>query len=674
MTSSLSDAAVTSSTLVGILRARAGETPEALAYTFLRDGEVPESPLTYAALDEKARSIAAWLQDEGAAGERALLLYPPGVEFVAAFFGCLYAGVVAVPAYPPRPNRPDARIQQIVTDAAARFVLTTTPILSSMEGRRDTMPGVDGLQWLATDTLPASLAGGWKEPALDRHGLAFLQYTSGSTLAPKGVMVSHGNILDNSERLDRTLVHGERSVAVTWLPHFHDMGLIYGILQPLYRGFPCYLMPPAAFLQRPLRWPQAISRFKGTHAGGPNFAYELCASRMTPDQREGLDLSTWEVAFNGAEPVRHSTLQRFNEAFGPVGFRWSSFCPAYGMAEATLMISISRNGAPPIAYRARAGELERNDAAAADEGDASAWTLVGCGRGEGVSRVAIVDPQTLAPCPPARVGEIWVSGASIAQGYWRRPDETERTFNGRLAGSGEGPFLRTGDLGFTVDGEVFITGRLKDLIIVRGLNHYPHDIEQTVETSHSALRPSAGAAFSVDADGEERLVLVQEVERTQRNSDLDDVVRSIRRAVTDEHEIDTHAIVLVRPGSILKTSSGKIQRRACRTAFLEGSLSVLHAWQRPPDAPSEAPVAPAAGAPPRNEEAITSWLVARLSREAGIDADEIDLGQPFASFGVDSARALLLVGDLEIWLGRKVPPIALWNYPTVEALARHLAG
>jgi acyl-CoA synthetase (AMP-forming)/AMP-acid ligase II/acyl carrier protein len=672
MTTSPSNPAVACSTLVGILRARAAETPGALAYTFLKDGEVPESPLTYAALDEQARAIAAWLQAENAAGERALLLYPPSVEFVAGFLGCLYAGVVAVPAYPPRPNRADPRIQQIVADAGARFVLTTAAILSSMGGRREAMPGLEALSWRATDTLPSALAAEWKEPAVERDGLAFLQYTSGSTLAPKGVMVSHGNILDNSERLDQVLVHDEHSVAVTWLPHFHDMGLIYGVLHPLYRGFPCYVMPPAAFLQRPLRWPQAISRFKGTHSGGPNFAYELCASRMTPDQREGLDLSSWQVAFNGAEPVRSSTLRRFAAAFGPCGFRWNSFSPAYGMAEATLMISINRNAVPPVLYRAEPAALERNRAEPASEDDPSAWTLVGCGRGEGVRRMIVVDPQTLVPCVPREVGEIWVSGGSVAQGYWRRAEETERAFHAFLAG-GEGPFFRTGDLGFLSDGEVFITGRLKDLIIVRGLNHYPHDIEQTVETSHAALRPSAGAAFSVEIDGEERLVVVQEVERTQRNSDLDDVVRAIRRAVTEEHEIDAHAVVLIRPGSIRKTSSGKIQRRGCRTAFLDGSLSVLHEWRRPAEAPSESPVPAATGASP-SESAIADWLVSRLSRESGIHPDEVDLGQPFASFGVDSARALLLVGDLETWLGRRLPPIVLWNYPTVEALARHLAG
>ena len=305
--------------------------------------------------------------------------------------------------------------------------------------------------------------------------------------------------------------------------------------------------------------------------------------------------------------------------------------------------------------------------------DAQARTFVGCGPAGAQPRVVIVDPHESAPCPAGEVGEIWVSGPSVARGYWNRAEETARTFGARLADTGDGPFLRTGDLGFVSDGELFVTGRLKDLIIIRGVNHYPQDIEQTVQSSHPALRPGAGAAFSVDAGEEERLVVVHEVERSQRNSDLAEVTGAIRRAVTEEHEVDVHAVLLIRPASIPKTSSGKIQRRGCRTAFLEGTLSVLHEWRRPAAGPADPAVGPAP-AEPRRETDIVTWLVGRLARESGIHPDDIDLGQPFASFGVDSARALLLVGDLERWLGRPLPPIVLWNYPTVEALARHLAG
>jgi len=673
VSASLSNPAV-ATTLIDVLRARALEAPGRVAYTFLVDGEAEETPLTYGELDEQARAIAARLQEEGAEGERALLFYPPGVEFAAAFFGCLYAGVVAVPAYPPRLNRPDPRIQEIVADAQAKLVLTTADVLAGMEGRPAETQGLTGLRWLATETLPPGLGERWQEPRLDGDGLAFLQYTSGSTVTPKGVMVSHDNILHNSAQLDSFAQRAPDGIGVSWLPHFHDMGLIYGVIQPVYGGFPCFLMPPASFLQRPLRWLQCISRQKATYSGGPNFAYDLCASRITPEERGSLDLSRWRVAFNGAEPVRRATLERFVEAFGPCGFRREALCPAYGLAEATLMVAMSRQGTPFVSYRAGATELERNLVAPPPEPGAAARDLIGCGGPADTSRVVIVNPDTCRPCAPGGIGEIWVAGPSVALGYWNRPEETARTFRASLSETREGPFLRTGDLGFVSGGEIFVTGRIKEMIIIRGLNHYPQDIEQTVQASHSALRPGAGAAFAVELDGGDRLAIVQEVERTQRNSDLAEVVRAIRRAVTEEHEIEPFAVTLIRPGSILKTSSGKIQHGGCRAAFLEGRLSVLEEWRRPAEARLEPAAGPAGPAGSRSETEVIDWLVSRLARESGIDADEVDLRQPFASFGVDSARALLLVGDLEVWLGRRVPPIDLWNYPTVEALARHLAG
>ncbi len=660
--------------MIGVLRARALESPRRVAYRFLRDGEVEEDPLTYAALDEQARAIAAWLQDAGMTGERALLLHPPGVEFVAAFFGCLYAGVVAVPAYPPRPKRPDPRIQEIVADSQASLALTTEAVRAALEPQRAQLPGLAALRWLATDTLPAGLSDEWREPAPAGDALALLQYTSGSTLTPKGVMVTHANVVSNSDEIDRAARQDADSLSVSWLPHFHDMGLMYGIIHPLYKGYPGILMAPAAFLQRPLRWLQAMSRYGGTASGGPNFGYDLCVDRITAEERAHLDLSRWSVAFNGAEPVRPSTMERFARTFAPCGFRRDALAGAYGMAESTLMVAMTHKGVEPGFFRARAAEVERNRLVPAAEGESSTRTFVGCGPVGTVPRIVIVDPDAAIPCPPDRIGEIWVSGPSVAKGYWNRPEETARTFGGRLADTGEGPFLRTGDLGFVSDGELFVTGRLKDLIIVRGLNHYPQDIERTVDSSHPALQPGAGAAFSVEIDEEERLVIVQEVERSRRNSDLEEVVSAIRRAVTEEHEIDVHAVTLIRPATIPKTSSGKIQRRACRTAFLERSLSVLHEWRRPALERPEASRGPAPSSSPLSEADIAAWLVTRLARESGLDPDELDLGQPFASFGIDSARALLLVGDLETWLGRRVPPIALWNYPTVEALARHLAG
>jgi acyl-CoA synthetase (AMP-forming)/AMP-acid ligase II/acyl carrier protein len=663
----LSNAAASCSTLVHVLRGRALEQPTRTAFTFLSEGEVEQAPLTYAALDAQARAIAARLQEEGARGERALLLFPPGLEFVAAFFGCLYAGVVAVPAYAPRVNRPDPRIDQIVSDAQARLALTTSAVWSGLEPRLGQEPGLAALSWLATDRVPAAAADSWREPDVGPDTLAFLQYTSGSTTAPKGVMVSHGNVLNTSADLDRGCQHDAGTIAVNWLPHFHDLGLIYGLLQPVYKGFPAYVMPPAAFLQRPLRWLQAVSRYRATHSGGPNFAFDLCARKIAPEQREGLDLRAWAVAFNCAEPIRKETLDLFAAAFAPCGFRYDAFYGGYGLAEASVKVTAKRRSDPPAFVTVDGAALERGRVVEAAPGHAGARTLVGCGRTDMDSRVVIVDPEARRVCAPDEVGEVWMSGASVARGYWRRPEATAETFGAFLA-DGEGPFLRTGDLGFLVGPELFVTGRLKDLIIIRGLNHYPQDVEQTVERSHPALRAAAGAAFSVDVDQEERLVVVQEVERVQRRPDVAAIAEAVRRAVAEEHELEVHALVLIRFATIPKTSSGKIQRRACRQAFLDGSLPVVGEWRRPPS--SAAAVEAAAG--PRREADIAAWLVARLARESGLEAAEVDLGQPFASFGLDSARSLLLVGDLEGWLGRRLNPVVLWNYPTVEALARHL--
>ena len=660
--------------MVGLLRSRALETPGRLAYRFLEDGEVDEAAVSYEALDGQARAIGAWLQGAGAAGERALLLHPPGVEFVAAFFGCLYAGVVAVPAYPPRVNRPDPRIEAIVADAQASLALTTEAVRSALEPRRAQVPGATSLRWLATDSLPGDLAEAWCEPAVDGDALALLQYTSGSTMTPKGVMITHRNILHNLAEMDRAARPTTDSVSVSWLPHFHDMGLMAGILYPMHNGHLGVLMAPAAFLQRPLRWLQAMSRHAGTFSGGPNFGYDLCVDRITAEERVGLDLSRWSVAFNGAEPVRPSTVERFARTFAPCGLRRDALSGAYGMAETTLMVAITPKGVEPSFFRARSAEMERNRAVAAADGEPDARTFVGCGPVGAVPRVVVVDPQSSVPCPPAEVGEIWVSGPSVAKGYWNRPAETARAFGARLADTGEGPFLRTGDLGFVSEGELYVTGRLKDLIIIHGLNYYPQDIEQSVASSHPALRPGAGAAFSVDVAGEERLVVVTEVERSYRSSDLVEVVSAIRRAVSEENEVDLHAVVLIRTASILKTSSGKVQRRACRSAFLDGTLSVVHEWRRPPSARPEEPPESLAPADPRSETDIANWLVSRLARESGIPPDDIELGQPFASFGLDSVRALVLVGELETWLGRPLPPIVLWNYPTIETLARYLAA
>jgi acyl-CoA synthetase (AMP-forming)/AMP-acid ligase II len=588
----------TTSTLIDLLRWRAQQQPERLAYTFLEDGEHETASITYAELDRRARALAARLQAFGRAGDRALLMYLPGLEYCVAFLGCLYAGLVAVPCYPPRFNRPDSRLQNIAADARPVIGLTTAPVLLSLPDRVTQSPELALLPWLATDNRHEDSTDGWREPDIHPDTLAYLQYTSGSTAAPKGVMVSHGNLLNTSLDLDLGWEHDAESISVSWLPHFHDMGLIYGLLQPLYKGFPCYFMPPASFVQQPVRWLKAISRYRATHSGGPNFAYELCVQKITPEQRAALDLSSWKVALNGAEPVRPETLRQFAEAFASCGFHWRTFCPGYGLAEATLKVAAVRRQDTPVFLTVQAADLERNRVRLAAAGQPDSRTLVGCGPWLLDTQVVIVHPDTATRCGPDEVGEIWVAGTSVAQGYWNRPEDTARTFQAYLAESGQGPFLRTGDLGFVYQGQIFITGRLKDLIIVEGRNHYPQDIEFTVEQCHPALRPGGCAAFVIAADGREQLVVAGEINRSyrpeRRRSELrisfpdrrqvasgpsapprldpDALVKVIRRAVAEQHDLRVWSVVLLKTGGVLKTSSGKIQRQACRQAFLTNTF------------------------------------------------------------------------------------------------------
>ena len=593
------------SSLVELLRGRAFEQSAHRIYTYLADGETEGAYLTYETLDLQARAIAGLLQSYKAKGERALLLYPAGLEFIAAFFGCLYAGVVAVPLPPPnmvQPHRTLPKFRTITNDAQPTVVLTTSSILSKVEGLFSQAPGLRAMRWLATDKIESSLADLWRDPAANPTTLALIQYTSGSTAIPRGVMVSHENLLENCAHISRAFEITSDSVSVTWLPVFHDMGLTNGIVQPLYGGRSCVIMPPQSFLQRPARWLQAISKYRATISGGPNFAYEMCVRKITAEQRSALDLSSWEVAYNGAEPVRADTLKRFAATFASAGFQRKSFYPCYGLAEATLIVSGGLVKDEPILRTTRVSALEHNHNGVVHSSDlrANVRTLVGCGNAVSDTKIVIVNPVSLTACEADEVGEIWVSSPSVTEGYWNRPEETEVTFHACLADTGAGPYLRTGDLGFLGDGELFVTGRLKDLIIIGGRNLYPQEIELTVQHSHPAVRPACCAAFSVEVADEERLIVAAEVEprySSNRHStngngnergngsealpphrnghlplDIEAMIRVIRRAVAEEHDVRVHAVLLLRAGSIPKTSSGKLQRRACQAGFLDGTL------------------------------------------------------------------------------------------------------
>jgi amino acid adenylation domain-containing protein len=676
--------------VVELLQQRAIEQPELKGYTFLSDGEQESADLTYQELDIQAQAIAQQLQALGILpGERALLLFPPGIEFIAAFLGCLYAGVVAVPAYPPHLNRPTPRLQAIVADARPQVALTTSQILAQGDRLFTHAPELAALSWLATDILDDKLAQNWQQPHITSNTLAFLQYTSGSTSTPKGVMVTHGNLLHNERLIKMGFQHNEQSVVVGWLPLFHDMGLIGNVLQPLYLGIPCILMPPVAFLQSPVRWLQAISRYRGTTSGGPNFAYELCLNKITPQQRETLDLSSWQVAFNGAEPVRAETLEQFARTFAPCGFRPEAFYPCYGMAETTLIISGGSQATAPVIQTVQKEALEQHQIVLAQSDEAGDLTLdqfekrtgqmdspnpdgeaysqskspnpksqialVGCGQPLEKLQVVIAHPQTLTQCAPDEVGEIWVAGESVAQGYWNRPQETQRVFHAYLKDSGARPFFRTGDLGFFQNNELFITGRLKDLIIIRGRNHYPQDIESTVEQSHPSVQANCVAAFSLDIANEERLIVAAEIRRSHlRHLEVEAGIAAIRQAVAENHELQVYAVVLLKPGQIPKTSSGKIQRHACRSSFLAGNWDVigsntLESTSIPEIFQNMSRETLFAIAPSDRDRWLQEVLQHQVARVLKISSLSIE--QPLTALGLDSLMAVELKNTIETQLG-----------------------
>jgi acyl-CoA synthetase (AMP-forming)/AMP-acid ligase II len=566
-------------TLVALLRRRAAQQPNARGYTFLADGELKEISLTYQQLDRQARSIAAMIRAAGANGESVLLVFPSGLDFIAAFFGCLYAGSIAVAAYPPRPNRPMDRFAVIARDSGARVVLTLEGIRSKLEPAVAEVDGFQHLKWLTVDQLDDNAADEWFLPDINEDSLALLQYTSGSTAQPKGTMVSHGNLLHNSRSICTAFGHSRSSVAVGWLPMTHDMGLVGNVLQPLFVGFPIVIMAPEHFLVKPIRWLRAISRYRATTSGGPNFAYDHCSQKIRPELRSELDLSSWQLAFNGAEIIRPATLDRFSAEFAQCGFQPEAFHPCYGLAESTLIVTSGPGDATPVRKAFDAVALGAKRAVQVVDDADNSRTLVACGRTYLEQEVVIVDPDTCRRCPDGHIGEIWVAGRSVAQGYHNKPRETKQVFQGYLNDSGDGPFLTSGDLGFINDGDLFISGRLKDLLIIGGVNHYPTDIEVSVEHCHAAIRENCVAAVSVDVDGGERLVIVAEIDRHHLAEDKaqpkEDIIAAIRGAISLRHDLSAHAICLIRQSTTPRTSSGKIQRHACRNQFLQGGLSLV---------------------------------------------------------------------------------------------------
>jgi acyl-CoA synthetase (AMP-forming)/AMP-acid ligase II len=581
---------MTPSSIVDIISARAATDPDALAYGFLASGEIEAQRLTWSQVEARSVAIAAAITACTTRGARVLLLFPPGLDFVPAFVGCLRAGAIALPAYPPSAeDRTASRVRGMIADAGVSLILSPDSIHAKREALEALVPEAQRVRWLTIEDAEAQTRGAVRSHV--RSGdVALLQYTSGSTSTPRGVVITHGNLLHNLACAARTGAYGSESVGVSWLPVNHDMGLIGGILQPAFSGFPVWLMAPAAFLQRPARWLQAISRLRATHSAGPNFAYGLCTRRVADDDRRTLDLSSWTVAYNGSEPVRMETMEAFQRAFGECGFRWESFVPAYGLAESTLFVCGSPAGDDPVTTDVDRGSLSRSLVARAAS-DRDTVTLVSSGSPADSMDVAIVDPVRHTRCGPNQIGEIWIAGASVAAGYWNRPDDTAATFNAFIEDTREGPFLRTGDLGFLRHGHLFVTGRIKDVLIVRGAKHYPQDLELTAERASSSIRAGCTAAFTIpgtgdDGDEDVAIAIVAEIDARRAKLATSTVVychilTKIRQVVADTHHVQISAVELVPAGTLPRTTSGKLQRFKCRDMFLAGSMPLVARWQAP---------------------------------------------------------------------------------------------
>lgn len=667
--------------LVDLLCIRAETQSSKPAYVFLDDGEREGGRVTYGDLDRRARSIAASL---GAAGERALLLYPPGLDYIEAFFGCLYAGVVAVPAYPPS-GRHLQRLEVIFRDAKPAVILTTEALRERFYragGSLSAMP----CRWVATDRIATADAQFRRDYAPSSGQLAFLQYTSGSTAEPRGVMVTHGNLLSNQALIEESFAHDENCDLVGWLPLYHDMGLIGNILQPLYIGSTAYLMSPMAFLEKPSRWLRAISTYRAHTSGGPNFAFDLCVRKIRDDEKRELDLSRWRVAFSGAEPVRASTLERFATAFEGCGFQRDSFKPCYGLAEATLVVTApTRGGSLPVVDLDRHALEQRRVVLTCDTQSVAA---VGCGRARRGYSVRIVNPETAEPSAPDEIGEIWVAGPSVAAGYWNRPEDTAHAFGAMIPGDARRTYLRTGDLGFLLDGDVFIVGRLKDAIIIAGRNLYPHDIEGALDDQITGLRRGCSVVFSVTMDDREELVIVAEPDRSYlgalRREGGDVLLRRIRTCVANETGVEPNDIVLVDPGSVPKTSSGKLRRAECKRSYLSGELPSIELVSR---AGSDTASEPSGSTPsdillrdalsyldvPQKVAVLTNFLISTIARVTKTSTRDLQATTSLSRSGLSSLRAVEVKHALDNVLGVETPIGVLLSDSSIGEVAETLA-
>ncbi len=645
-------------TLVDALQRRATIDPDRILYTYLEDGETLERSMTAAALDAEARAIGRTLGKLAGPGTRVILLFEDGLDTIKGLFGCLSAGLVAVSGIHPAAPRSAERLLGILRDSQATVVLGQTRVLAEFQRGLDEVLDEFDLRWVAIDTIKPMPADRWVGTPAGNDGLALIQYTSGSTRDPRGVMLTHRNLLHNLQGQIDAFGYAFGDTGVSWLPFSHDMGMIGCVLMAVFGGGHCVLLSPSHFVEDPSRWLRAISRYRATISGGPNFAYDLCARRADTMDLAALDLSFWNVAVSGAEPVRADVLRRFADAFGATGFKAEALRPSYGLAEATLLVTCGDRLTPLNTRRLDKAALQANKVLPVDASK-DGVEIVGCGRPLPDQTLAIVDPVTLSRVEPGAIGEIWVAGPSVSSGYWERPDDNLAYCSGDL-GDGLGPYLRTGDLGFALHGDLFITGRLRDLLVVRGKNYYPQDLEHTAEASHAAIRPGCSACFLQD-DGNE-LVIVSELLRATPTEVLD-IAATIRAAVTRDHGLNPARIVLVGWGTVLKTPSGKVQRQQTRSAYADGQLTVVHESIVAAELPRSTS--------PADASSIEVWLLDKMLR-LGVDLAAFDPTTRLTELGFDSLKIVELKADLERSLGIVITVADLYNHENIQDLIGYL--
>ncbi|WP_062053012.1 hybrid non-ribosomal peptide synthetase/type I polyketide synthase [Aquimarina longa] len=665
-------------TLVTILNDHISQAPDKVIYRFLAKGEEESDSRTYQDLYDNAKRIALHILEYVKPGDRVLLLYPSGLDFTDAFFGCLLAGVIAVPAFPPQGKRRIGRLENIIADCEANLILTTDVIYVKSYKWFDN-EDFENIKWVQTDILPDGID---KDlPVVFPSDTAFLQYTSGSTGDPKGVMVTHTNIIHNSKLICNCYRHNPETIIVSWLPIYHDMGLIGNILQAVYVGCETIIMPPTAFIQKPIRWLRTISNYKGTTSGAPNFAYDLCVQQIKEEDLNNLELSSWSVVFNGSEPIRPETMDSFEATFKPFGLKTTYLSPCYGMAETTLIISTKDFNAIPVTLFLNK-ENFHSGKVVISKNDCNESDMIRCMSSGQVledMNAIIVNPNTKKVCDKDEIGEIWVSGKSITKGYWQREKLTKEVFKAQIVDSNqqEDTYLRTGDMGFINNKELYITGRLKELMIINGVNHFPQDIERVVQKSHTDLQNNAGVAFSAEIKGKEQLVIVQEIKRTSmRRYDFDRIIKSICDSVFEQHELSIYAIILVKPGRVGKTSSGKIKRLATKLLYESNAIDgILEQWVEGKNinSPSEnlqedklLKVAELA-----NND-LEKWLQEAIAAELNVSISKINVSTSFSELGMSSLQSIRLTGKLSDYLDTEITPTIIYSYSNIKDLATYL--